>query len=224
MAADSERAGGRLLLVEQLVRLFLNQFVGVSKTYLPGSHVHQSWSHDSVSELRHMWVEGDSVGYPNLQIVTDDIPGRIALERFVIQALIISWSHTVSVCVDSGILRFHYPEHKFCGRGGLIAVLGHYHAFAASIIENFVAGVHGDRHHTEFEIGEIHVQGWYGEGLPQNDRGFAFSKHLLDCVAAQANGGFRRDTGLNVGQVALIGGGTFIIQEPAPFAVFLTDD
>src|SRR5437867_1986245 len=122
MAAGSERAGGRLLLVEQLVRLFLNQFVGVSKTYLPGSHIHQSWSHDSVSELLHMGVEGNRVGYPDLQIITDDIPGRIALERFVIQTLIISWSHTVSVRVDSGILRFHYPEHEFRGRGRLIAV------------------------------------------------------------------------------------------------------
>src|SRR6476660_9769237 len=141
MAAGSERAGGRLLLVEQLVCLFLNKFVGVSKTYLPGSHVHQSWSHDSVSELLHMGVEGDGVGDPNLQIVTDDIPGRIALERFEIQTLIISWSHTVSICVDSGILRFHYPEHEFRGRSGLIAALGHYHARAASIIENFVARV-----------------------------------------------------------------------------------
>ena len=67
MAAGSERTGGRLLLVEQLVRLLLDQFVGVSKTYLPGSHVHQSWSHDSVSELLHMGVEGDRVGYPNLR-------------------------------------------------------------------------------------------------------------------------------------------------------------
>ena len=90
MAAGSERAGGRLLLVEQLVRLFLNQFVGVSKTYLPGSHIHQSGGHNSVSELRHMGVEGNCVGYPDLQIVTDDIPGGIALERFVIQTLIIS--------------------------------------------------------------------------------------------------------------------------------------
>src|SRR5689334_6112587 len=107
MAADRVRAGDRLLLVEQLVRLFLNQFVGVSKTYLPGCHVHQSWSYNSVSELRHMGVEGDGVRYTDLQIVTDDIPGRIALEGFEIQTLIISWSHTVSVCVDSGILRFH---------------------------------------------------------------------------------------------------------------------
>ena len=87
MAAGSERAGGRLLLVEQLVRLFLNQFVGVSKAYLPGSHVHQSRSHNRVSELLHMGVEGNSVGYPDLQIVTDDIPGGIALERFEIQSL-----------------------------------------------------------------------------------------------------------------------------------------
>src|SRR6185295_244726 len=128
MAAGSERAGCRLLLVEQLVRLFLNQFVGVSKTYLPGSHVHQSWSHDSVSELLHMGVERDSVGNPNREVVTDDIPSGIALERFEIQSLIISGSHTVSVCVDSGILRLHYPEHEFGGPGGLIAVLGHHHA------------------------------------------------------------------------------------------------
>src|SRR5689334_3336532 len=190
MAAGSERAGGRLLLVEQLVCLFLNQFVGVSKTCLPGSHVHQSWSHNSVSELLHMGVEGNRVWYPDLQIVTDDIPGGIALERFEIQSLIISWSHTVSVCVDSGILRFHYPEHEFRGRSGLIAALSHHHALAASIIENFVAGVHRDGHHSEFEIGEIHVQGRYSESLAQNDRGFAFGKHLLDCVAAQTNGGW----------------------------------
>src|SRR6185436_126269 len=141
MAAGIARLSGQLLLVEQLVCLFLNQFVGVSKAYLPGSHVHQSRSHNRVSELLHMGVEGNRVWYPDLQIVTDDIPGGIALERFEIQSFIIRWSHTVSVCVNSGILRFHYPEHEFRGRGGLVAVLSHYHAFAAGIIENFVAGV-----------------------------------------------------------------------------------
>src|SRR5260221_10998354 len=167
MAAGSERADSRLLLVEKLVCLFLNQFIGLSKAYLPRSHVHQSRSHNGVSELLHMGVEGNRVWYPDLQIVTDDVPGGIALERFVIQTLIISWSHAVSVCVDSSILRFHYPEHEFRGRGGLIAVLGHYHAFAASIIENFVAGVHWDRHHTEFEIGGIHIEGWDSKGFAQ---------------------------------------------------------
>src|SRR5258706_8155575 len=125
MTAGIARLSGQLLLVEQLVCLFLNQFIGVSKAYLPRSHVHQSRSHNRVSELLHMGVEGNRVWYPDLQIVTDDVPGGIALERFVIQTLIISWSHAVSVCVDSSILRFHYPEHEFRGRGGVISALRH---------------------------------------------------------------------------------------------------
>src|SRR6266511_5328839 len=69
MAAGIARLSGQLLLVEQLVCLFLNQFVGVSKAYLPGGHVHQSRSHNRVSELLHMGVEGNRVWYPDLQIV-----------------------------------------------------------------------------------------------------------------------------------------------------------
>src|SRR6185295_17574372 len=115
MAAGVTRLSGQLLLVEQLIGLFLNQFVGVSEAGLPGSHVHQRRSHNRVSELLHMGVEGNRVWYPDLQIVTDYVPGGIALERFVIQSLIISRSHPISVCVDSGILRFQYPEHEFRG-------------------------------------------------------------------------------------------------------------
>src|SRR5258706_15029065 len=126
MTAGIARLSGQLLLVEQLVCLFLNQFIGVSKAYLPRSHVHQSRSHNRVSELLHMGVEGNRVWYPDLQIVTDDVPGGIALEWFEIQSLIISRSHTISVCVDGGVLRFHQPEHEFRGRGGFVAGLWPY--------------------------------------------------------------------------------------------------